>query len=108
MSGYIVICKFINRGLKMSKEKEAVKSTETEADKIWDEIKCKQIAMFALPGQVVEQHVEKLPVPGNQLLIKMKSSAVLPALEQALADKFEITLNNEYITISRKVVSPKF
>jgi hypothetical protein len=73
-----------------------------ESDKIWDEIKDKNIDMFALPNQTVKDHVLKLKVPGaNGLYVKLSSSAVLASLETALKE-FVVESAEKYVIIKRK------
>jgi len=73
-----------------------------EADKIWDEIKDKNIDMFALPNQTVKDHVQKLKVPGaSGLYVKLVSSAVLASLETALKG-FVVESAKKYVIIKRK------
>jgi len=78
------------------------KEKETEADVIWEEIKNKTLDLYGLPNQTVEGHVKKLAVPGNELLLKMNASAVLPALEAAIAPKFEVEMSENYVIVRRK------
>ena len=84
----------------MSDEKPVVKSN---ADKIWDEIKNLPINMFGLPGQVVSKHCKQKPVEPNNLYVTLKSSAVLPSLEAAIAPKFSVELTPIYVIIRRVV-----
>lgn len=74
----------------------------TEADKIWEEIKDLRLVIFALPNQTVKQHVKKLAVPGDKLLIQLNSSATLPALEEALVNNFNVEVSDQYTIVSRK------
>lgn len=82
-----------------------VKNTETsqptEADKIWSEIQNLEIGMFALPNQRVSGHVTKINLPGDQLYVKLNSSAVLPNLEAVLRGRFEIEATEGYTIIRR-------
>lgn len=57
----------------------------TEANKIWDEISTLSIEMFSLPRQAVLHHVQRLQGANDAVFLKLNSSAVLPALEEALA-----------------------
>lgn len=71
-----------------TRKKAESKAEPTEAQKIWDKICNLPIELYALPNQVVSQHVareEKLEraVPDALHLI-LKSAAVLPALEESL------------------------
>lgn len=85
-----------------------VKKVETEADQIWEEIKDLPIGMFALANQTVKQHVHALPVPGKELLVKLVSTAALPALEETLTNRFgkkyEVDVAEGYVIV-RKVPS---
>lgn len=65
----------------MSEDKKVNKA---ESEQIWEEIKDLPIAIFALPNQTVKQHVSSLPIPGKELLLKLTSTAALPALEEAV------------------------
>lgn len=69
---------------------------KSEAEQIWEEIKSLPINMFALSNQKVEQHVVKVPMPSrDELLLKLVSTAALPALEETLANKF-LTQGRKY------------
>lgn len=86
----------------MSTSKSAqVENKTAKSDAIWDEIKDKTLSLYALPGQKVSTHVEKLPVPGDKLLVKLKSPAVLPALEEVLGDGFILTPNEKFIVVEK-------
>lgn len=61
---------------------------KTVAEQIWDKIKDLNIDIFALPNQTVQMHVtrdERLEraIP-DAVHVRLKSAAVLPALEEAL------------------------
>lgn len=72
-------------------EKQVEKS---ESEQIWDEIKDLPISMFALANQTVKQHVVYVPMRGRDVLLKLVSTAALPALEE--------TLSNKYLTGGKK------
>lgn len=57
----------------------------TEAGKIWNDIKDREIFMFALPNQVVSQHAKPVLIDPNILHLVLMSSAALPSLESAVA-----------------------
>lgn len=78
------------------------KEKETEADKIWTEIKDKSIDLYGLPHQRVHAHVQKLAVPGDVLLLKLNASAVLPALETAIHPAFEVEMTESFTIVRRK------
>ncbi len=75
---------------------------QTEADVIWSEIKDLPIDMFSLPNQKVAGYVKKINVPGNQLLITLNVSSVLPALEAAIDKRgLEIEQTEKYTIVRR-------
>lgn len=81
---------------------------KSEAEQIWEEIKTLPINMFALSNQKVEQHVVRVPMPGRELLLKLVSTATLPALEETLANgfltkgrKYEVELAEGYTIVRR-------
>ena len=76
----------------------------SEADKIWQEIRGLAINVYSLDGQKVSDHVLKIDLPANELYVKLKSSAVLPALEAALGKKYEVELAEQYVIVRRAVV----
>lgn len=80
------------------------KTKTTEADKIWDTIKDRTISVFSLPSQKISEHVINLNVPGEVLLVKLSSSAVLPVLEQVICDKYVIAPSDKgtYYVIQNK------
>jgi len=91
--------------------KEQEKQKTTESDKIWEEIRRLNIEVFGLPGQTVEGHTTRILGSPNEVLLKLKSSAVLPALEQLLTvdsngrplanPKFKIEQLEHFISIKR-------
>ena len=56
----------------------------TKADDIWDMIKGLTLDLFSLPGQTLEKNVTRLDVLPDLVHLKLKSTAVLPAMEEAL------------------------
>jgi hypothetical protein len=56
----------------------------TEAGRIWDDIKDREIFMFALPNQVVSQHAKPVLIDPSILHLILVSSAALPSLEEAV------------------------
>lgn len=67
-----------------------------EADKLWNEIKGLKIEIFSLPRQKVENHVVPLKGTPDKLFLKLKSPAVLPALEQTLSLKKSVKKQKVY------------
>lgn len=84
-----------------SEKVEKVEKKITEADRIWNEIKGMSIDVYAIQNQVVEQHATMLPMPGDRLVLKLRSSAVLPALETAIGRKYEVELVEKYVIVKR-------
>ena len=82
----------------------------TAAEKIWDKIKDLPLEIFALPNQVVQDHVKReaqmeKAIPDAVHLI-LKSAAVLPALEESLGkvrlgrhERFEVTQYSKYTVV---------
>jgi hypothetical protein len=87
----------------MSKEKEV------KTSKIWDEIKNKQISLFALPPRALSEYVEpNLDLSlEDSLYVKQKAPGVIVlAIEEALGPSFEILVQeNKWVLIKR--VAPK-
>jgi hypothetical protein len=57
----------------------------TEAGRIWDDIKNREIFMFALPNQIVSQHAKPVLIDPGILHLVLMSSAALPSLEEAVS-----------------------
>lgn len=74
---------------------------KTEAQKIWDEIKDKPIAMYALPNQIVSQHCAPVTVEPSKLYLTIRSSATLPSLETAIGTKFSVDLADKFVIVAR-------
>jgi hypothetical protein len=75
--------------------------TETDADKIWNEIKSLPIAMYALPGQTVEQYLVRVDSNIPELMVKISASAVVPALEMAFNGRYTMDQMEGYFVIRR-------
>lgn len=82
---------------------ESIKNTV--AGQIWNEVKEKDIEMFALPGQKVYMHVHPVEVEPSKLYLTLNSSAVLPSLEVALGNKYFVELVDRFVVVAR-VTSP--
>lgn len=77
-------------------------ATLSEADKIWNEIKDKEIDMFSLPGQKVSDFCHQVPIDPSRCFLIFKASSVLPSLETAIGNKYECSSAEKYIIVSRK------
>ena len=86
---------------KKSEKKEEAVVTETEASKIWNEIKDKDILMFALPGQKVSHYCTPVVVEPTKLYLLVTATSVTPALETAIGNKYSVDLVNKYTVVSR-------
>jgi hypothetical protein len=75
----------------------------TEASNIWNEIKDKNIDMFALPNQKVCQYCEPIMIDPDKLYLRTTSSSVLPALESACGKNFLVELTDRYVRVSRVI-----
>lgn len=81
----------------------------TEGDKIWNEIKEKEVMMFAIPNQIVEQYCNPVPLDPSKCFLRFKVSAFIPALEIAIGanqknSKYNLEVQNDLIIISRNHV----
>lgn len=74
----------------------------TVADQIWNEIKDKPLALFALPNQLVHQHCQPAPVDPARCFLLYKASALLPAVESAIGPDYTCETMDKYIVVSRK------
>jgi hypothetical protein len=81
---------------------EAMK--DTVAGDIWNEIKDKNIEMFALPDQTVSMHCRPVPIEPTKLYLTASSTSVLPSLETAVGKKYVVELVDRFITVSRAPV----
>jgi hypothetical protein len=97
----------------MKKETKPVQSTQeqpftakdvfgdTEAGKIWEEIKNKPIAMFGLPNQIISQYCAPTPVDPSRLYVMLTATAVLPSLEFAVGSGYTVELAGKYVIVAR-------
>ncbi len=76
----------------------------SEGAKIWNEIKDRNIEMFALPSQKVKDHCAPINIEPSRLYLRTKSSAVLPSLEFSCGREFTVELVDKYVVVSRVVV----
>lgn len=90
---------------------EVVEKTKTESDKIWEQLSNLKLDLFGLPNQILANNATRIVGAPDEVLLKLKVSAVLPALEQALVldgngkplpnPKFKILEMENYISIKR-------
>jgi hypothetical protein len=82
-------------------ESKEVKIVKTAAEKIWDEIKEKNVEMFSLPPQPVSSHCSPIAIEPTKLYLQYKASSLITALETALGSKYSVNLSGKFITVSR-------
>jgi len=89
-----------------SKKKAIVESMleGTEAGAIWNEIKDKNIEVFALPDQKMHQYATPSPIEPSKLYLLVKATSVLPAIETAVGKNYTVELADKYVVVSRTVV----
>lgn len=75
---------------------------KTVAEEIWNEIKDKEIHMFALPNQRISDYCQPFPIEPSRCFLFFKASAVLPALETAIGKNYECEAVDKYIVVKRK------
>ena len=76
----------------------------TESVKMWNEIKDKNIDMFAIPGQKVNQYYKPVPVEPSKLYLLAlvpRATCALPSLETAIGSGFVVELVDKYVTVTR-------
>jgi len=78
----------------------------TEAGNIWNEIRFKEIQMFALPGQTISYYCKPAIVEPSKLYLLTTATSVLPSLEQAVGKKYIVESIDKYTVVSRAPVSP--
>lgn len=92
---------------KVVKAPETVsKPPATEAENIWNEIRFKEIQMFALPGQTVSHYCKPAPVEPSKLYLLTTATSVLPSLEEAVGKNYVVETVDKYIVVSRAVRFP--
>jgi hypothetical protein len=79
---------------------------DSEAGKIWDEIKSREIQMFALPGQKVYDYCKPAVVEPSKLYLLTSATSVLPSLEAAIGQAFIVENLDKYIVVSRAPTFP--
>lgn len=85
---------------------EAVKAPPTDSDLIWQEIKNLPIEMFALPDQFVGQYCTPVPVDPTRLYLLLRTSAVLPSLEESVKKNFTVEMADKWAIVSRRPPVP--
>lgn len=78
-------------------------NSKTESEKIWEDIKHIDLKMFGLSNQTVQDYCTVSVVEPSKLYLTAKASAVLPALESAVSEKYAVESQLKWIVVSRKV-----
>lgn len=86
-----------------------VAAPTTVGSQIWDEIKDKEVLMFSIPNQFVNQYCEPVALDPSKCFLKYKVSAFIPALEEAIGankktSKYNLEVHGDYIVVSRNNV----
>ena len=83
-------------------ERYIMEKKETEADKIWEEIKDRPIDIFGLTNKKVSDYIVKIGIPDESLHVKLLVGAAIVGLEQSLGSDYDIELaEQQYLIISR-------
>jgi hypothetical protein len=88
----------------MSKDEKV----QPESEKIWNDIQALPINVYALADQRIADHVHKMDMAGDVLYVKLVSSAVLPALEEALGKAFTVEASSNFVIIKRAATQVSF
>jgi hypothetical protein len=81
-------------------ENKVTVQNRNEADVLWDEIKDLPIQVFALPNQKVSNYLNRVNIP-SVLFVKPTASAVLPALEECLGNRYSVEVTEKGWIIKR-------
>ena len=84
---------------------EVTEKKLSTADKIWASIKDVKVEMFALPNQTVGRYCDPIAIEPSHCYLKFTTEAILPALELALKDKYDVERTDKYIKVSIHVES---
>lgn len=83
------------------------KEKETRSDVIWDQIKNLEVNIYSLPNQTIEKHVQREKIAEDLVHLRLKSPAILPAMEEALGrvkladgERFDISQQKNFTVVS--------
>lgn len=76
-------------------------SSQAPWQKIWDEIKDKEIEVFALPRQSIDKSCKPVVVNPAKLYLTAPAMAYLPAIESALGNKYAVEMSDKYIVVTK-------
>lgn len=79
---------------------------KTRSDVIWDQIRKLKVNIYSLPNQTVEQHVTREKVTDDLVHLRLKSPAILPAMEEALSgiklakgERFDVSQQKNFTVV---------
>jgi hypothetical protein len=87
----------------MDKENKTETKSEkkkTNAEKIWEEIKDREVNMFALPGQKINTFCSPVVVEPSKVYLTFTVTSFLPALETALGPSYKVEMAGRFLTVS--------
>lgn len=96
--------------IRKKSDAEGVSDVSNVAEDIWEKVKGLKLDLFALPNQTLEKHAVRneqleIAIP-DTLHLTLKSSAVLPAIEEGLKNispgegkVFVVSKSGSYVTI---------
>lgn len=77
-------------------------TSDTVANKIWNEIKKIDLNLFGLADQTVDKYFDVLSVEPTKCYLTIKVAAALPALETIISKKYSVEQAAKFIVISYK------
>lgn len=85
---------------KENKTEPKAEKKKTNAEKIWEDIKDKEINMFALPGQKISSFCSPVQIESSKVYLTFTVSSFLPALEAALGSAYKVEMAGRFLTVS--------
>lgn len=68
---------------------------------VWAELKDREIPAYGLPNQKVSDHAAFKSSAGNKIIITLKSTAILPLLEETFVRTHTFEQSAEYVVVSK-------
>lgn len=77
---------------------------ESEAEKIWNEIKNLKLEMFALPNQFVHLYYKPITIDPARLYLTAltKATSVLTFLENAVSEKYQVEQIDRFTVLTSR------
>jgi hypothetical protein len=83
--------------------KEKPKEKLTSAQKIWNEIKDKELNAFGINGKIIGDFCVPLPEMHMDIcFLVLSASSLVPEIEKVLVRQYKVEQSYKYILISRK------